>query len=141
MWSLTGEKGVSALEAWGTTRGKGVTVAVLDSGITAHPDLDANVLPGYDFIAESAFSNDGNGRDSDPTDAGNWTVDNQCFTGSKATASDWHGTHVRALSPLSQTTMRHRRCGTRGEDRARARSGRCGGSTRTSPTALLGRRW
>ena len=94
MWSLTGEKGVSALEAWGTTRGKGVTVAVLDSGITAHPDLDANVLPGYDFIAEPAFSNDGNGRDSDPTDAGNWTVDNQCFTGSKATASDWHGTHV-----------------------------------------------
>ena len=94
MWSLTGEKGVSALEAWGTTRGKGVTVAVLDSGITSHPDLDANVLPGYDFIAESAFSNDGNGRDSDPTDAGNWTVDNQCFTGSKATASDWHGTHV-----------------------------------------------
>lgn len=94
MWSLTGENGVSALEAWGTTRGKGVTVAVLDSGITAHPDLDANVLPGYDFIAESAFSNDGNGRDSDPTDAGNWTVDNQCFTGSKATASDWHGTHV-----------------------------------------------
>ena len=94
MWSLTGEKGISALEAWGTTRGKGVTVAVLDSGITAHPDLDANVLPGYDFIAESAFSNDGNGRDSDPTDAGNWTVDNQCFTGSKATASDWHGTHV-----------------------------------------------
>lgn len=84
----------TALEAWGTTRGKGVTVAVLDSGITAHPDLDANVLPGYDFIAESAFSNDGNGRDSDPTDAGNWTVDNQCFTGSKATASDWHGTHV-----------------------------------------------
>lgn len=94
MWSLTGEKGVSALEAWGTTRGKGVTVAVLDSGITAHPDLDTNVLPGYDFIAESAFSNDGDGRDSDPTDAGNWTVDNQCFTGSKATASDWHGTHV-----------------------------------------------
>lgn len=94
MWSLTGEKGISALEAWGTTRGRGVTVAVLDSGITAHPDLDANVLPGYDFIAESAFSNDGNGRDSDPTDAGNWTVDDQCFTGSKATPSDWHGTHV-----------------------------------------------
>lgn len=94
MWSLTGEKGISALEAWGTTRGQGVTVAVLDSGVTAHPDLDANVLPGYDFIAESAFSNDGNGRDSDPTDAGNWTVDNQCFTGSKATPSDWHGTHV-----------------------------------------------
>lgn len=94
MWSLTGENGISALEAWGTTRGQGVTVAVLDSGITAHPDLDANVLPGYDFIAESAFSNDGNGRDSDPTDAGNWTVDDQCFTGSKATPSDWHGTHV-----------------------------------------------
>jgi len=93
-WNLHGTKGISAPEAWQTTQGAGVTVAVIDSGIVKHPDLDANVLPGYDFIAESAFSNDGNGRDSDPTDAGNWTVDNQCFTGSKATASDWHGTHV-----------------------------------------------
>ena len=94
MWSLTGEKGVSALEAWGTTRGKGVTVAVLDSGITAHPDLDANVLPGYDFIAESAFSNDGDGRDSDPTDQGNWEEAGVCGADSEASESNWHGTHV-----------------------------------------------
>ena len=94
MWSLTGEKGISALEAWGTTRGKGVTVAVLDSGITAHPDLDANVLPGYDFIAESAFSNDGNGRDSDPTDQGNWEEAGVCDADAEASESNWHGTHV-----------------------------------------------
>ena len=93
-WNLHGTKGLATPEAWKTTQGAGVTVAVIDSGIVKHPDLDANVLPGYDFITEPSIARDGNGRDSDPTDAGNWTVDNQCFTGSKATASDWHGTHV-----------------------------------------------
>ena len=94
MWSLTGEKGISALEAWGTTRGKGVTVAVLDSGITAHPDLDANVLPGYDFITEPSIARDGNGRDSDPTDQGNWEEAGVCGADAEASESNWHGTHV-----------------------------------------------
>ena len=47
-----------------------VTVAVVDTGIARHPDLDANVLPGYDFV-------DG---DADPTDPG--------------VGTDFHGSHV-----------------------------------------------
>lgn len=93
-WNLHGTKGISAPEAWQTTQGAGVTVAVIDSGIVKHPDLDANVLPGYDFITEPAIARDGNGRDSDPTDQGNWEEEGVCDSGSEASESNWHGTHV-----------------------------------------------
>ena len=93
-WNLHGTKGLAALEAWKTTQGAGVTVAVIDSGIVKHPDLDANVLPGYDFITEPSIARDGNGRDSDPTDQGNWEEAGVCDADSEASESNWHGTHV-----------------------------------------------
>lgn len=93
-WNLHGPKGLAAPEAWKTTQGAGVTVAVIDSGIVKHPDLDANVLPGYDFITEPSIARDGNGRDSDPTDQGNWEEAGVCDAGSEASESNWHGTHV-----------------------------------------------
>lgn len=93
-WNLHGTKGISAPEAWKTTQGAGVTVAVIDSGIVKHPDLDANVLPGYDFITEPSIARDGNGRDSDPTDQGNWEEAGVCDADSEASESNWHGTHV-----------------------------------------------
>ncbi len=37
--------------AWTTSRGDGIVVAVLDTGQIAHPDLDGNTLPGYDFVS------------------------------------------------------------------------------------------
>lgn len=93
-WNLHGAKGLAAPEAWKTTQGAGVTVAVIDSGIVKHPDLDANVLPGYDFITEPSIARDGNGRDSDPTDQGNWEEAGVCGADSEASESNWHGTHV-----------------------------------------------
>jgi serine protease len=64
--------GIKANEAWDINTGTGSVVAVLDTGITSHSDLNANVLPGYDFIIDTAVSNDGDGRDSNPADPGDW---------------------------------------------------------------------
>ncbi len=85
--------GANLPAAWDITTGS-VTqvVAVIDTGLRPHVDIDTNILdttgrvaPGYDFISDTTVANDGDGRDSNPTDPGD-----NCGSGS----SSWHGTHV-----------------------------------------------
>lgn len=80
--------------AWSTSTGSGVTVAVIDTGYVAHSDVAANIVGGYDFISDTAVSVDGDGRDSNPADPGDWYATDECGTGTGSSSSSWHGTHV-----------------------------------------------
>jgi serine protease len=94
------------LTAW-TQRSVGSAsshVAVLDSGIlAAHPELAGRVLPGYDMVADSAYSNDGDGRDADPSDPGDWvdeadrTRDPANYGSCALQSSSWHGTAIAGM--------------------------------------------
>ncbi|WP_408995056.1 S8 family peptidase [Streptomyces europaeiscabiei] len=94
-WDLSeATAGMNVPGAWDKVTGTGVTVAVIDTGYVAHSDLAANIVGGYDFIADTAVSVDGNGRDSNPADPGDWNNATECGTGIPASDSSWHGTHV-----------------------------------------------
>ena len=86
--------GLNLPTAWDKSTGSGVVVAVLDTGFRPHADLAANLLPGYDFIGDLAVANDGNGRDGDASDPGDWVAANECGGTHAARNSSWHGTHV-----------------------------------------------
>ncbi len=91
--------------AWDITTGhENIVIAVLDSGILPHMDLAGRTLPGYDFINNTLVSNDGDGRDNDPTDPGDWITASESagtdphtgsfFRSCPIKNSSWHGTHV-----------------------------------------------
>ena len=85
-WGYTdADAGIRADQAWDVANGSGIIVAVLDTGITNHSDLNANVVAGYDFINDPAVAADGNGRDADASDPGD---------AEGGYPSSWHGTHV-----------------------------------------------
>ena len=88
--------GINAPAAWDKSTGSGVVVAVIDTGYRPHADLAGQFLQGYDFISDTFVSNDGNGRDSDASDPGDWINAGECGPGDPAAfeASSWHGTHV-----------------------------------------------
>lgn len=90
-WDTTG--GIRAPQAWALSRGAGVRVAVLDTGIVPHSDLDANVVGGYDFISNPTTARDGDGRDPNPRDEGDWFSAGECGV-NWSQSSSWHGTHV-----------------------------------------------
>ena len=114
LWGLHGTYGIgiasgssSMNNVWSSGQGNGAIVAVLDTGSTVHPDLDANYVAGYDFVSDSspatagcdarvgATSFDGDyistgtygavGWDDNPLDPGDWE---------NCSDSSWHGTHV-----------------------------------------------
>jgi len=73
--------------AWDLTTGSAaVEVAVIDTGVRlAHPDLQGQLAPGYDFISDPMRAVDGDGIDANADDPGD---------GGGLQRSSFHGTHV-----------------------------------------------
>lgn len=86
--------GINLENAWDSSTGAGATVAVLDTGYRPHVDLAANIIGGYDMIEDTFVANDGDGRDSDASDPGDWYEAFECGFNFTGRDSSWHGTHV-----------------------------------------------
>jgi serine protease len=72
-------------QAWDVTTGNNSIVAVIDTGVLLdHPDLQGQLVVGYDFIRSADNAGDGDGIDDDPYDVGDNPDGNSSF----------HGTHV-----------------------------------------------
>ncbi len=117
LWGLYGAYGIGVASSktsmnatWTSSQGSPTVVAVLDTGYTAHPDLDAQYVAGYDFVSSGtpgcrtgATNSDGDyvntatygalGWDNNPLDPGDWTT-TVPGTSCAAKDSNWHGTHV-----------------------------------------------
>jgi serine protease len=109
-WYLkdTEPSAVNAIGAWDREVGStGVVIAVLDTGVLYdHPDLGradrgGKLLPGFDFVSLSHMTNDGDGRDANPSDPGDWVDSsdkaNSAFANCDTTSSSWHGTRVAGM--------------------------------------------
>ncbi len=104
---------INAVSAWDTSIGSAsIIVAVLDTGVRGnHPDLAGKIVGGYDMVSDAAIANDGNGRDADASDRGDWLTQaeidadaaahpnpaDQTFDGCEPSSSSWHGTQVSGI--------------------------------------------
>jgi serine protease len=94
-WHLSGKNGISMPAAWKYTQGDGEkVVAVIDTGIKAHQQIDKSLtrnadgsIYGYDFVSDLASAADGDGEDPNPNDEG----------GDDSGGSSYHGTHVAGI--------------------------------------------
>ena len=77
-WYLRSNLGIRAEGAWDITLGQGSVIAVVDTGLTRHSDLNANILPGVDLGG-------GNGSGWNPGS------DGSC-------EASFHGTHIAGIA-------------------------------------------
>lgn len=97
-----GTYGANLPAAWDVITGStNIRIAVLDTGIlSGHPDLSGRTVSGYDFISDAQVGNDGDGRDANPEDPGDWITSAEdsevggFFEGCGVSDSSWHGSHV-----------------------------------------------
>ena len=65
LWGMDDEDGIDAVSAWDITTGSHeVKVGIIDTGIANHPDLNANLAEGWDFVNNNSNTSD------DPTGHG-----------------------------------------------------------------------
>ena len=89
---------VSVYAAWEVTHGSpGIVVAVVDSGYRPHAGMAGRILPGYDMISDLDVANDGDGRDADASDPGDWVSVDEATPDCPAHGSIWHGTSVAGV--------------------------------------------
>lgn len=128
--SATSSGGANLPLAWDVTTGhNSVVLAIVDTGIVNHQDLNgAGIAPfsetyvpngrflaGYDFISENVgagtlpanfVANDGDGRDGNPSDPGDWVTTQEetdyaslCDDGQAGPQnSSWHGSHMSGVA-------------------------------------------
>jgi serine protease len=101
--SATTPASINAEPAWDLTIGDpNVVIAVLDTGARYdHADLAGKLLPGHDMITDPVIANDGDGRDSDASDPGDWVSASEAgqppFADCEPSPSSWHGTRVAGI--------------------------------------------
>ena len=111
----TAPSAINAEQAWDITTGSAtIVVADIDTGLRFdHPDFvlvanGGNVLPGYDMVGpdnvagtDFTAAGDGDGRDADASDPGDFVTAQEAATigsGCQASASSsWHGTQTLGL--------------------------------------------
>jgi serine protease len=130
--------GINAPLAWDKARGAGVVVAVIDTGTRPHADLAANLVPGFDFVSSAARAGDGNGRDNDANDPGDFTAAGECGAGSRASRSSWHGTHVAGtIAALTNNAAGVAGVAFNAKVQPVRVLGKCGGSTADITDAII----
>jgi serine protease len=88
--------GLNVARAWDADTGHpGILVAVLSTGYRPHPDLNIVTANGWDFISQASRAQDGDGRDQDETDVGDYNTIAEEFC--PVENSSWNGTHAAGV--------------------------------------------
>ncbi|TAA10049.1 protease [Pseudoxanthomonas winnipegensis] len=102
--------GANVNNAWDLADGNGIVIAVLDTGITRHVDLNTELAgDGYDFITDKLISGrDADGRAPGGWDTGDWTTEEPWLSActnadNPPEDSTWHGTHVAGTAGAELT--------------------------------------